>query len=553
MAYNRIRSRICAVRIAMSRLPPYDCFAVSTICCKSALSGISTPNNRTMPAAKPAIPADQRAQGTAELRADERAARRRLRDADLTAAPESVHRQDRAASQHCAALHPADALGVRELRHVARLVHAPTLKDSGDYISTSESGGSSSPIQSSHEHECRPFLSFAELAIGFSQAPSCHLRTTGAAGNQTQSWRGAECRWRLHANEACTYRGHGAGSLPSGGMPVRGSRSKSRGCAAIKRRGSGSNRGAAGRRVPEFRQLGWQRHLSRRRRHSGGRGSCLVCQRARLCPLDRHRAGPSGRIGSDPAAGVLDRAGYWRCFVGCNHDGGRVAPRLFPFARHLSRSLAMNLINDGIGLLLGLAPVAALVALVLAGLALRNQGSVLQNGRFGQWIFWAAVMLTLPQILSWFSGFGMNVPVSAGGGTAFLNVFKVDVTNFVNQFLVGYFAPVVAAWLVLRAVVDISEGGPPLSSILGAMFLLSIASTQALLQGWNSGTKFATADVLAGLWTYTASRILPVAAGLAIIGAILNFAFGKPAIRLVCCAAGFLTVSALWRLVVSMM
>jgi hypothetical protein len=85
------------------------------------------------------------------------------------------------------------------------------------------------------------------------------------------------------------------------------------------------------------------------------------------------------------------------------------------------------------------------------------------------------------------------------------------------------------------------------------MFLLSIASTQALLQGWNSGTKFATADVLAGLWTYTASRILPVAAGLAIIGAILNFAFGKPAMRLICCAAGFLTVSALWRLVVSMM
>jgi hypothetical protein len=85
------------------------------------------------------------------------------------------------------------------------------------------------------------------------------------------------------------------------------------------------------------------------------------------------------------------------------------------------------------------------------------------------------------------------------------------------------------------------------------MFLLAIASTQALLQGWNSGTKFATADVLAGLGTYTASHVLPVAAGLAIIGAILNFAFGKPAMRLICCAAGFLTVSALWRLVVSMM
>ena len=64
----------------------------------------------------------------------------------------------------------------------------------------------------------------------------------------------------------------------------------------------------------------------------------------------------------------------------------------------------MLLINDGIGVLLGLAPVAALVALVLAGLALRNQSSLLQNSRFGLWMFWAVVMLTLPQILSWFSG-----------------------------------------------------------------------------------------------------------------------------------------------------
>ena len=213
----------------------------------------------------------------------------------------------------------------------------------------------------------------------------------------------------------------------------------------------------------------------------------------------------------------------------------------------------MNYINYGIGLLLGLAPVAALVALVLAGLALRNYGPALQNGRFGLWMFWAVVMLTLPQILSWFSGFGMTVPVSSGGGTALLNVFQVDVANFVNQFVVGYFAPVVAAWLVLQGVVEISEGRSPLYSVLGGMFLLSIGTTATLLQSWNSGTKFATGDVLAGLWTYTASRILPVAAGLAIIGAILNFAFGKPALRLVCCAAGFLTVSALWQLIVSMM
>ena len=213
----------------------------------------------------------------------------------------------------------------------------------------------------------------------------------------------------------------------------------------------------------------------------------------------------------------------------------------------------MQLINDGIGLLLGLAPVAALVALVLAGLALRNQGSFLQGGRFAVWMFWAVVMLTLPQLLSWFSGFGLSVPVSAGGGTALFNVFKVDVTSFVNSFVVGVFAPVMAAWLVLRGVMDVAEGRSPLFSILGAMFLLSVASTAALLQGWNSGTKFATTDILAGLWTYTAGRILPVAAGLAIVGAILNFAFGKPAMRLIVAAGGFLTVAGLWQLVKAMM
>jgi hypothetical protein len=212
----------------------------------------------------------------------------------------------------------------------------------------------------------------------------------------------------------------------------------------------------------------------------------------------------------------------------------------------------MGLINDGIGILLGLAPAAALVALVLAGLALRNQGSFFQGGKFALWVFWAIVMLTLPQLLSWFSGFGVSVPISGGGGTAVLNAIQTDVTNFVNSFVVGVFAPVMAAWLVLRAVIDVAEGHSPLFSILGAMFLLSVANTSTLLQGWNSQTKFATTDVLAGLWTYTAGKILPVAAGLAIVGAILNFAFGKPTMRLVCAAGGFLTVSGLWRLVKSM-
>jgi hypothetical protein len=53
-------------------------------------------------------------------------------------------------------------------------------------------------------------------------------------------------------------------------------------------------------------------------------------------------------------------------------------------------------------------------------------------------------------------------------------------------------------------------------------------------------------DVLDGLWTYLASRIMPVAAGLAVIAAIfLNFVMHRPAMRFVAAAIGFLTVSAL--------
>ena len=73
--------------------------------------------------------------------------------------------------------------------------------------------------------------------------------------------------------------------------------------------------------------------------------------------------------------------------------------------------------------------------------------------------------------------------------------------------------PVLAAWMVLRSVIDWSEGYTPLASILCAMFLLAIPASAALLQSWNDGTRFGTAAVLEGAWTYTASRIMPIAAG----------------------------------------
>jgi hypothetical protein len=216
-----------------------------------------------------------------------------------------------------------------------------------------------------------------------------------------------------------------------------------------------------------------------------------------------------------------------------------------------------QLILDGIRLLLALAAPASLVALVLAGLALRREGTTsfsIGGGGFSRWMFWAIVMITLPQVFAWFAFWGVGASLPGGGiGNGWMSAFSNDAINLVNTFVIGRLVPVLAAWMVLRAVIDFSEGYTPLASMLAAMFLLAIPATAALLQAWNDGTRFGTVAVIEGAWTYTASRIMPIAAGLAVIGAIINFAFGRPAIRLIACAGAFLTVSALWLLTVSMM
>ena len=122
------------------------------------------------------------------------------------------------------------------------------------------------------------------------------------------------------------------------------------------------------------------------------------------------------------------------------------------------------------------------------GWRFETMGRRCRTGRFGLWMFWAAVMLTLPQILSWFSGFGLPVPVSAGGGTALFQHLQ----GRHNQLCQS------VRCRVPRAGARRVDGPPgrrrgfrgrsPLYSILGAMFLLSIAATQALMRG-EPGTK----------------------------------------------------------------
>ena len=215
-----------------------------------------------------------------------------------------------------------------------------------------------------------------------------------------------------------------------------------------------------------------------------------------------------------------------------------------------------QLLNDIVNVLLLLAPSAALLGLVLAGISLRREGggiSFVIGGGFTKWMFWAVVFLTLEPLLSWFSSFGVGVPLPGGGvASSWLASLQTDVANFVTSFVVGRLATTLAAYFVLRAILDAAAGEHPLPSILTAMFLLGVQTTYNLLQSYNTGSQFATADVLDSLWNHLAGTIMPIAAVLALVGAILNFATRKPFMRLVAVALALLCVSGIWKLVVAM-
>lgn len=203
-----------------------------------------------------------------------------------------------------------------------------------------------------------------------------------------------------------------------------------------------------------------------------------------------------------------------------------------------------------------LATPAAVICVLVAGLSLRQSGgpTAVIGGNFSKWMFWAIVFITLPGLLSWFPSFGVPASIPGGGiGTGWMANLQSDLANFVQNFLVSRLATSLAAFYVLRAILETVEGGHPLPSIITAMFLLAVQTTFTLLKSYNSGGQYATADVLDSLWNYAAGTICPIAAGLSIVGAVWNFATRRPIMPLVGATLGLLTVSAIWKLVTKMM
>jgi hypothetical protein len=214
-----------------------------------------------------------------------------------------------------------------------------------------------------------------------------------------------------------------------------------------------------------------------------------------------------------------------------------------------------QIILDLLTLLFNMAVPAAICTMVLAGIALRQEGGVnfQTGGRFQRWVLWSVVLLTLPQFLSWFAAQGITMPAQGGGiGSAWVASLQTSFSGFVSNVVVAKLIPVLAAFCVLKAALDAAEGQSPLGSIIAGLFLLSVSGTVQLMQSWNSGSEFATTDMLTSAWNFLAGTILPEAAGLAIVGAIFNYARHRPFMPLVGSGLAFLSVSAIWQLVRAM-
>ena len=211
-----------------------------------------------------------------------------------------------------------------------------------------------------------------------------------------------------------------------------------------------------------------------------------------------------------------------------------------------------QILADLMKLLFDMAVPVALCTMVLAGLALRQEGGVnfQLGGGFQRWALWSIILLTLPQFLSWFAAQGISMPPQGGNiSSPWINGVETGVTSFVSNVVVARLVPVLAAFSILKAALDAAQGHNPLGSIIAGIFLLSISGTVQLMQTWNSGTTLATADMLTSAWNFLAGTILPEAAGLAVAGAIFNYARQRPFVPLVVSGLAFLSVSAIWKLV----
>ena len=214
-----------------------------------------------------------------------------------------------------------------------------------------------------------------------------------------------------------------------------------------------------------------------------------------------------------------------------------------------------QILVDLMKLLFDMAVPAAICTMVLAGIALRQEGGVnfQAGGRFPALGTLVSHLANPPPVPVLVCGARHLMPPQGGNiSSPWVASVETSFTGFVSNVVVARLIPVLAAFCVLKAALDAAEGHSPLGSIIAAIFLLSASGTVQLMQSWNSGSEFATTDMLTSAWNFLAGTILPEAAGLAIVGAIFNYARHRPFMPLVGSGLAFLSVSAIWKLVLAM-
>ena len=140
-----------------------------------------------------------------------------------------------------------------------------------------------------------------------------------------------------------------------------------------------------------------------------------------------------------------------------------------------------------LGLLMDLAIPASLGAFVMAGMRLRSEGGMNfeASGGFLKWLFWGCLLLSLPGVSQWLvmrRAWSSNSRLPEPPERNIPGIERVT-NDFVNNFLLGHVVPVVAASLVFKAVLDLSQGSSPLASIIAALFLLGVQGIYNLATG----------------------------------------------------------------------
>jgi len=216
-----------------------------------------------------------------------------------------------------------------------------------------------------------------------------------------------------------------------------------------------------------------------------------------------------------------------------------------------------SIIGSVINLLLGLASIAGLGSLILAGWSLRQEGlgtNFQVGGSFLRYVLWAGIFLTLPGVFSWLNANGVSVQSeTTSAPSGYMQQIETVIETFVTDMVLNHLVPVLSAALVLKGILDTMEGHVPTGSIIASLFLLGVYGVyNHATQQWNDVSAYATTDFLMNAWTWVATSVCPIAAGLAIAGAILSYVRNQQWVRYVGCALALLSVTGLYVLVKSM-